>query len=62
MAMEEVLLTPAQVAEKVQVHERTVLRWLSSGKLKGIKLERFWRIKSDDLEIFLMQHAVNTKK
>lgn len=49
-------LTPAEIAEKLQVHERTVHRWLTSGKLKGIKLERFWRVKPEEFEAFLAQH------
>lgn len=50
------LLTPADIATRLQVHEKTVQRWLKSGKLKGIKLEKFWRIEENDLREFLNSH------
>jgi len=37
-------LTPEQVAAKLQVHPRTVLRLLSRGELPGQKMGRQWRI------------------
>jgi acetyl-CoA synthetase len=50
---DERLLTPAQVAERVQVAPLTVMGWLRKGKLKGVKAGRFWRIRESDLEAFL---------
>lgn len=47
------LLTPEQVAERLQVKERTVLDWLRAGDLRGLKLGRLWRVRPDDLEKFL---------
>ena len=51
--MNEKLLTPEQVAERLQVTERTVYGWLRRGKLTALKLGRLWRIRQDDLEAFL---------
>ena len=51
--MNEKLLTPAQVAERLQITERTVYEWISGGKLTALKLGRLWRIRQDDLEAFL---------
>jgi len=51
--MNEKLLTPEQVAERLQVTERTVYGWLRHGKLPALKLGRLWRIRPDDLETFL---------
>ena len=51
------LLTPGQVAERLQVKERTVLDWLRAGELRGLKLGRLWRIRPDDLEKFLAAAA-----
>jgi excisionase family DNA binding protein len=51
--MNEKLLTPEQVAERLQVTERTVYSWLRRGKLPALKLGRLWRIRPDDLETFL---------
>jgi len=51
--MNEKLLTPAQVAERLQSTERTVYEWIRGGKLTALKLGRLWRIRQDDLEAFL---------
>jgi excisionase family DNA binding protein len=47
------LLTPEQVAERLQISRWTVMDYLRSGKLKGHKVGRLWRIKEQDLEDFL---------
>ena len=54
---EEKLLTPAQVAERLQVHERTVTRWLRDGYVRGFKLGKEWRIAPADLQSFMDKHA-----
>ena len=51
--MNEKLLTPEQVAERLQVTERTVYGWLRRGNLPALKLGRLWRIRPEDLEGFL---------
>lgn len=51
--MSDKLLTPEQIAERLQVVERTVYRWLNEGRLEGVKLGRLWRVREDDLEAFL---------
>lgn len=47
------LLTPKQVAEKLKVSRKTVVKWIRSGKLPGRKIGTLWRIDADDLEAFL---------
>jgi excisionase family DNA binding protein len=54
---EQKLLTPAQVAERLQIHERTVTRWLREGYLRGFKLGKEWRIAPSDLMSFMDRHA-----
>ena len=54
---EEKLLTPAQVADRLQIHERTVTRWLRDGYLRGFKLGKEWRIAPADLAAFMEKHA-----
>jgi len=51
--MSEKLLTPTQVAERLQITERTVYEWIRGGKLTALKLGRLWRIRQDELEAFL---------
>lgn len=55
------LLTPAQIAERLQVNEITVHRWLRSGDLRGIKIGRIWRVKEGDLTAFLEQRTTGGK-
>jgi len=49
----ERLLTPDEAAEVVKVKAKTIREWLKSGKLKGIKTGRLWRIKESELRAFL---------
>ncbi len=55
--VEEKLLTSAQVAGRLQIHERTVTRWLRDGDLRGFKLGKEWRIAPADLQSFMDKHA-----
>lgn len=47
--------TPAQIAKRLQITERTIYRWLDDKQLKGVKLGRVWRVKAKDLEDFLRE-------
>lgn len=59
--MEETMLTPEEVAERLKVKPYTVREWLRLGKLKGIKLPTgrrvVWRVRPSDLEAFLAAGA-----
>ena len=50
--MNEKLLTPTDVANRLQVNERTVTLWLRKGHLRGFKVGKEWRISPDDLQAF----------
>ncbi len=54
---EEELMTPPQVAQRLQVNERTVTQWLRKGHLRGFKVGKEWRVSPRDLEVFLEQSA-----
>ena len=54
------LLTIKEVAEILRVSERSVNRYIESGKLKASKIGQ-WRISKKDLEEFLNK-AKNIKK
>jgi excisionase family DNA binding protein len=45
--------TIAEVATHLKVSTRTVREWLRSGKLKGLKAGRLWRIREEELRAFL---------
>lgn len=51
--MEENILTADQVAQKLQVHPFTVLKFIKQGKLKASKLGRVYRIRESDVTRFL---------
>lgn len=51
--MIENFLTTEQVAKILQVHPFTILKFLKSGKLRGVKLGRVYRIKESDVQAFL---------
>ncbi len=58
MMSNEKLLTPTDVANRLQLNERTVTRWLRTGLLRGYKIGKEWRIAAKDLDAFL-QAGVN---
>ncbi len=57
MMINEKLLTPVDVANRLQVDERTVTQWLRKGRLRGFKVGKEWRISPDDLQAFLEASA-----
>ena len=56
----EKLFTLKETAQILRVSERTIMRYLKSGKLKASKLGQ-WRIKESDLEKFLKENS-NVKR
>ncbi len=57
MKNSEKLLTPTDVADRLQVNERTVTQWLRKGHLRGFKIGKEWRISPEDLQAFLEASA-----
>ena len=57
MMNDKKLLTPTDVANRLQVNERTVTLWLRNGHLRGFKVGKEWRISPDDLQAFLEASA-----
>lgn len=49
------LLTPEEAAARLKISRVTVGDWLRSGKLRGVKVGRLWRIQESALEHFLEQ-------
>jgi len=58
--MKDKLLTLKEVAERLRVSERSVFRYIHSGKLKASKIG-YWRIAEKDLQAFLKERG-NKKK
>jgi len=60
--MQERIMTPGQVAEILQIHQFTVLKFIRQGRLKASKLGRVYRIRESDLEDFLEQSSSKSSK
>jgi excisionase family DNA binding protein len=50
------LLTPEQVAERLQLSPFTILDYLRTKRLRGVKLDRHWRVREADLQAFIEAH------
>jgi excisionase family DNA binding protein len=53
--MVERLITPEDAADRLAVSKNTILDWLRSGQLKGVKAGRLWRLRERDLAEFLKE-------
>jgi excisionase family DNA binding protein len=51
------LLTVAQVARRLQVHEITVRRHIKAGVLKAVRIGRGLRVREEDLDAFIQPAA-----
>lgn len=51
--MGEKIFTPDQVAEILQIHPLTVLKYIKQGKLRGSKLGRVYRIRESSIDDLL---------
>jgi len=51
----EKLITPEKAADLLAVPKGTILDWLRSGQLKGVKAGRLWRLRERDLAEFLKE-------
>lgn len=59
--MTEPLLTPAQVADELQVTVGTVRRWITTGELRAAKAgPRRWTVRRSDLDRFLTAETPRT--
>lgn len=53
MMVVEQTYTVADAAKILRINEETCRQWLRSGRLKGVKMGRAWRIRESALEGFL---------
>ncbi len=51
------LLTPEEVADALQLHHLTILKFIRGKKLKCMKFGRVYRIREEDLNEFLKQQS-----
>jgi excisionase family DNA binding protein len=55
MSEQPLPLTLEEVANRLRVSERTVLRLLEARELKGYKVRRVWRIEPADLDNYIQR-------
>lgn len=58
--MPDQILTLKQVAEYLQLAEKTAYRLAADGKLPGFKVGGSWRFKQQDLDAWIEQQKQNT--
>jgi len=51
-----------QVIKELGVHRNTVENWLRSGKLKGVRAGKLWRISTESLDEFLKKDKGEDKQ
>jgi len=56
------LLDVQEVAARLRVNPRTVLRMADRGELHGIKVARRWRFRSSDLDTYLQSYQSNSSE
>lgn len=49
--------TPEEAAAKLKIARRTMYLWLRTGKVKGKKLNRMWRISETELNRLLEENG-----
>ena len=59
--MSKDFFTVELAAEKLDVHPRTILRFINQGKLNAVKVGRQWRIKNQDLYELLGETVADKK-
>jgi excisionase family DNA binding protein len=50
---EREIMTIAQVAEYFQISEMTTYKLVQEGKIPAFKIGRHWRVKKEDLSIYI---------
>ena len=56
MQQEDELLKVEDVAKRLHVNARTVLRMVDRGELDAVKVARSWRFRSQDIDAYLQKH------
>lgn len=51
------LWTPQEVAKYLRVSTHSVYMWLRSGRLRGVRAGKWWRVETDELTNFLRREA-----
>jgi len=50
--MNENYLTTEEAAKILNIHKRTITKYLANGQIKGAKIGRIWRVDEKDVRAF----------
>lgn len=56
------ILTPKEIARKMKVSRKTVIRWIVSGELAGFRYGRLYRVARSAFKKFLCSHMICKEK
>jgi excisionase family DNA binding protein len=60
--MDREIFSLEQVAKKLNVSERTILRQIQAGKLVGFKVGRTWRFREEALEDYIRGQEASARE
>jgi len=60
--MEQRYYTVAKVAEMLDIHEKTIQRYIREGKLRATKVGKAWRISGHDLSLFVNENKTKVSE
>jgi excisionase family DNA binding protein len=60
--MAEAVFTLEQVAKMLNVSERTIMRQIKAGKLKGFKVGKSWRFREDAIDVYIAEQEATVPK
>lgn len=60
--MNDDLLTAKEISTRYKVSYITVFRWIKAGKLPAFKVGKQYRVKQEDLDIFIEESKSERKK
>jgi len=56
------LMTLQQVAEYLQIKERTIYGWAQKGQIPSFKLGNVWRFKREDIDLWIEERKRDTPR
>lgn len=56
------MLTPSDIADKLNIHPNTVRDYLKAGILPAVKLGRVWRVEEKDLNNWIEKRKTGARK
>lgn len=59
---QEKLMTLQEVAEYLQIKDRTIYQWVQQGKIPGFKLGNVWRFRREDIDLWIEERKRDTPR